>query len=88
MTIQAMIDNPEITIGYKLLPDHTMTESQLQHINRSWFMHIVASILHMKKVREVQVPSTKFFMVHDCIIAHPKQIEKIKRARAKVKICQ
>lgn len=78
--IDQICANANLFNGYRLIEDHSMTETKLVPIERNWFMRGVAKVFKLKKNNIVTSPMPTFYLVHDAIIAHPENIKRIKAA--------
>lgn len=66
--------------GYRLIEDKSMYQNKFVPIERNWFMRIVAKVFKLKKNNVVSEPMPTFYLCHDCIIAHPENIKRIRDA--------
>lgn len=79
-SIDQLVNSAHLFNGYRLVSDSTMTETKLVPIERNWFMRIVAKVFKLKKNDIVTTPLPTFYLCHDCIIAHPENIKRVKDA--------
>jgi len=79
-SIDQLCESAYLFNGYRLIEDATMTQNKFVPIERNWFMRIVAKVFRLKKETVVVEPLPTFYLCHDCIIAHPENIKRIRDA--------
>lgn len=79
-SIDQLCNQAHLFNGYRLIEDTTMTQNKFVPIERNCFMRIVAKVFRLKKETIVSEPMPTFYLVHDCIIAHPENIKRIRDA--------
>lgn len=79
-SIDQLCQSAHLFNGYRLVEDSSMTQNKLVHIERNWFMRIVAKVFKLKKNNVITEPAPTFYLCHDCIIAHPENIKRVREA--------
>lgn len=79
-SIDQLCNQAHLFNGYRLIEDDSMYQNKFVPIERNWFMRIVAKVFRLKKETVVAEPLPTFYLCHDCIIAHPENIKRIRDA--------